>query len=125
MLEAYIKERYGIYSPILSELYTAECQKDGTIRHDYAYGFFTAQPWGDALVVHDIYTAPEWRSKGYCWALFNDIKRLARKCGKIVIIGFSEKAGKNQELGQQAMKAASFKEAFETDLATVYMRGTD
>lgn len=125
MLKDYIKERYGIESPEFSEFYTAECQKDGTIAYTYPYGFFTAQLWGDALVVHDIYTAPEWRSKGYCWALFNDIKRLARENGKIVIIGFSEKVGLKQELGQKAMEAATFKKAYETDIATVYMRGLD
>jgi hypothetical protein len=120
MLNAYIAERYPHYSHFD---YAKLCQLAGLKVARYPYGLFTWSSEGDALIVHDLYTASTSRAKGYAWSLFYDIKKLARALDKTVIMGFSEHEGPMQEFGIGAMKAAGFKQAFDTPERSVWIRG--
>lgn len=121
-LKEYISERYPAYSHLADE-YAKSCQKSGVRMARYPHGFFTWKAQGDALLILDLFTNKDYRAKGYAWALFHDIKTLAKALNLNVIIGFSEHTGPNQHLGQEAMKAAGFTMAYDTLEQSIWLRG--
>lgn len=125
-LHNYVTERFGNAYPNIDEvcaIYESYMKDNGIQFFDFPHGFFTAHAKGDAFIVYDLYTDQEHRKKKFAWELFQIIKEEAEKADASVIIGFSEHAGQNHELGRGAMKAAGFVKAFETDVDTVYLRG--
>ena len=120
----YVEERYGnLHLEDAAARYATHLLAQDFNSFSYPYGFFTAKLEGDAIIVNDLYTAPDYRKSGYAWKLFQDIKNIARVAEKNVIIGFSEFLGQGQEHGLEAMHAAGFKEAFQTRDARVFVRG--
>jgi len=85
--------------------------------------FLTYQLSGDAVIIYDIYVKPEARNQNEAWRLFKSLIPVAQQLGKRVVIGFSEKIGKNKDLGVIAMQAAGFVRAHEDKLRTVFIKG--
>lgn len=121
----YLKERYELAPEVLENLsktFEESYAKVGFTVFPTTVGFFVYKLEGDAIIIADIYTMPKVRGTGRGWDLFQEVCKIGLKNGKRVIIGFSEKDGKNQYLGQAAMTAAGFVKAGEIDTGDVYMR---
>lgn len=75
----YLNERYGnTVKPEQAWTYAAYLYDRGYTTYEAPYGFFTAKPVGDAVLVHDIY--------GNIPSLKEDIRTLAHSQQKTVII---------------------------------------
>lgn len=118
----YMAERYPEMS---AENYGLFLKKINATVHEYPYGFFIAAPKGDSLIVFDLYTTKEARKTGMAWALFYDIKRLAKRMNKSCILGFSEFGGSGKEHGKGAMTAAGFTHFLTTGTAEVFIKGVN
>lgn len=123
-LDDYITERYGnVVKPGQGWKYAAWLRDNGYVVYETSYGFFSAKLAGDALILRDMYTASEHRSKGRAWDLFDHVRQLAKHCGKNVIITFSQFDGQGREHGLGAINAAEFKPLFTTKTEEVFIRG--
>lgn len=128
-LTDYIKERGSSSEEKLEETalaYLGLLQKQKAIIKSYPFGFSTYRKVGDALVVADIYLAPEFRrieNQKYGWQIFKDLRAEALRQNVSLIIGFSEAGGSNKKAGEIAMKTAGFVKAYETSSRDIYMRG--
>lgn len=122
----YIRERY------IDDKQTEEMTfAYKTFLHDESFeflqtevGFITYKFQGDACIINDIYTAPEYRKTKGAWKLFNELRQITLanpNCN--VMIGFSEFIGHGHEHGKGAMKAAGFVKAGEDDVKEIYFRG--
>lgn len=131
MILDYVKERYNPTDfeeslDSIAERFERDYRSKGVITAKTEAGFITFQIKGDALIVWDIFVKPEYRDKAKAsaaWKLHNIAKSIGEKWGMRVMIGFSEKNGKNKEAGVKAMKTAGFMKAYDTDLSTVYIKG--
>lgn len=123
VLKAYIEERYDAEMATRYSDYLKYVQQEGIVSYENDHGFVTMKPEGDALIVYDMYILPEHRGQHKAWGLWNAVQEFAKSCNKRVIITFSEKAGKNHNLGLRAMQAVNFVKMFDTNIDSVYIRG--
>lgn len=125
MLESYIGERYpGLGDPKeLAKAYAMKAELKGVKFVNTDGGMVSYRFEGDAIVLMDMYVKPSKRHQGHAWSLFNELIKAAKAADKRVIITSSEVAGKNQELGLGAIKAAGFELLFSTPYAAYFLRG--
>jgi GNAT superfamily N-acetyltransferase len=129
MILDYIKDRYNEddFAPLTLEQVAEQLQfkyKEADIKTvKMGFGFFTYKSQGDALVIYDLFTTADKRSKKYAWKLFERIQEVARELNKSVLIGFSDVTGKNHEMGRGAMRAAGFVPSHTLTNKQVYIRG--
>lgn len=122
----YLKERYNATDFNLEELafnFESDYRKQGVAVFKIDIGFVAYKLEGDAIIITDLYTTPEARGKKQAWKFHNALVQLGRGYGKRVLIGFSEKAGKNHELGLRAMKGAGFVKSAELSNSDVFIKG--
>lgn len=124
-LKNYMTERYSKEYANQVFKYLSWIKENNIQIAESAYGFITFELKGDAVIIYDMYIEPKIRRLSKGWDLFKGVQQQAKKANKQVMITFSEKIGKNQELGIAAIKAANFIKAFETDIDTVYIRGAE
>lgn len=119
----YIEERYDADMALKYRDYFKYLNQEKILAYENEDGFVTLKPEGDAVILYDMYITPESRSQHKAWKLWNVVQTCAQEWKKKVIITFSEKAGKNHNLGLQAMKAVNFVKMFDTNVDSVYIRG--
>lgn len=122
----YIKERYinSEHTELLAFEYMKYLNHENFKSIDLDIGFINYKFQGDACIINDIYTAPEFRKTKGAWKLFNELRKLtlANPACK-VLIGFSEFEGQGHEHGQGAMKAAGFIKMGQDNIKEIYLRG--
>jgi GNAT superfamily N-acetyltransferase len=124
---AYISERYGNIEGTtphsLANQWRERLKSSGKKVFESEYGFMVYQLQGDAVILWDIYVKPEYRNNKQAWRFHDALLQLGQKLGKRVMIGFSEHAGQNHQLGRGALKAAGFQPAFKTERSEVFIKG--
>lgn len=125
-LKQYIKERY-LDDPKGDDI--AVAYLDYLFKEEFKIletkeGFITFKFQGDACIINDIYTAPEYRKTKGAWRLFNELRSNTLKNPNCkVMIGFSEYLGQGHEHGKGAMKAAGFIKIGQDSVKEIYLRG--
>jgi len=123
MIKDYIKESYPSV-PITEGQYLSALNLEGYSLYKTRYGFFNYKIQGDAMIIGDVFVAPEHRSKGKCRELFQKVRQIAKLAKVNVLIGFSETENSAPGMGQGMMKALGFEQSYETSAGLkVFIRG--
>lgn len=78
---------------------------------------------GDALIIWDMYVAPEIRGQYKAAEMADKLCETAKTKGYRTLIGFSEHGGSNKELGEAAMRSYGMRPTHKTADSTVWMKG--
>lgn len=123
MLREYCKEVFGSDGPEeMKELLTCIEQSGLQIYHN-EYGFATYKVAGDALLIYDVYVAPEYRGSPAALRGFVALHQLAKAYKSNVMITMMNKKIKNPIPGARIREKVGFKPYMETTGAVYYIRG--
>jgi len=127
-ISEYLAERYPIFDDIDAAAYNylgyLLCKGYNFL--DRPYGFITYKFQGDACIISDIYVNKEFRKTKKAWQLWSDmLKTIQGNDNCHVVIGFSDHIGADPTDGINAMLAADFIKAYDTEERAIYFRGTE